>query len=99
MTPANNRQERVRLRRPLSLSVPPSATLRGECGAERWCLVLPSATLRGEPGTGDGCPFGAPLSAALCGNKDLEEGSPAVKSLNNMIYKPVGQCIDWGDTH
>jgi hypothetical protein len=38
--------------------VPPSASLRGECGAERSCLILPSATLRGEPGTGDGCPSG-----------------------------------------
>jgi hypothetical protein len=40
------------------LRIPPSASLRGECGAERSCLILPSATLRGEPGTGDGCPSG-----------------------------------------
>jgi len=43
---------------PMSSDVPPSASLRGERGAERSCLILPSATLRGEPGTGDGCPLG-----------------------------------------
>ena len=50
----------------LSSIVPPSASLRGECGAERWCLVLPSAALRGEQGTGVDA-LRAPLSAALGG--------------------------------